>query len=265
MAAGRRAFRGTPSPPTGIACQPAVTLSEVLTVFSIVLFMLALLVPGLQHAKEQARRVQCSNNLRQWGFATALYRDEWSDHLPTEGTYLAPDKPFTWFNVLPPYLDAPPYREVEGVGDLIREFPELHMWICPSKNLSRLHKSGTGKNQFHYGMNEVLDGMGTPPNGSSQTPGFPDQGELPIRATPFKHPSRTVFMFDIYGNESRGHQDDVATSFHHGIGNVLFLDGSVAAFKAADFVTGGDYSDGALIWNHPNLYWGYTPPKREID
>jgi len=261
MAARRRTFRDNRNPSTRPACRSAVTLAELLTVLAIVLFMLALLVPGLQQAKEQARRVQCSNNLRQWGVATMLYRDDWTDHLPTEGTYLAPDKPFTWFNVLPPYLDAPPYREVEGVGDLIREFPELHMWICPSKNLSKLYKSGSGKNQFHYAMNEVLDGMGTPPDGSKQTPGFPDQGELPIRVTPFRQPSKTVFMFDVYANDSRGHQDDVATSFHHGIGNVLFLDGAAAAFTASDFVTNGDYRAGELIWNHPNLYWGYMPQR----
>ena len=207
----------------------AVSLSEVLVVASLVMFMLALLVPSLSEAKERARRIQCSNNLRQWGLANRYYRDDHGDYLPTEGTYLAPDKPYTWFNVLPPYLNAPPYREVEGVGDFIKEFPELHVWICPSKNLSRLHKSGSGKNQFHYGMNEVLDGMN-----SALTPDFPDQGETPIRAIGFTNPARTVFMFDIYGNDSRGHQDDVATSFHQNSGNVLFLDGAVAGFHAVD-------------------------------
>ncbi len=235
----------------------AVSLVEVLVVCAIVLFMLALLVPSLTAAKERARTVQCANNLRQWGFASRYYRDDHADYLPTEGTYLAPDKPYTWFNVLPPYLSAPPYRDVEGVGDFIKEYPELHVWICPSKNLSRLHKSASGKNQFHYGMNEVLDGMN-----SRWTPDFPDLGENPIRATPFRNPARTVLMFDIYRNDSRGHQDDVATSFHHNFANVLFLDGAVAGFQAIDFMTDGDYRRGDPIWMHPDLYWGYTPGAR---
>jgi len=232
-----------------------VSLSEVLVVFSVIAFLLALLVPGLNQARERARRVQCANNLRQWGMANQFYRDEHEDYLPTEGTYLQPDKPYTWFNVLPPYLNAPPYREVEGVGKSIQEFPELHMWICPSKNLSRLYKSGTGKNQFHYGMNEVLDGMNSP-----RTPDFPDQGELPIRGTLYAKRPHTVFMFDIYSNESRAHQDGVATTFHKNLANVLYLDGSVASFHAQDFVTGGDFRDGDVIWTHPQLYWGYRPP-----
>jgi prepilin-type processing-associated H-X9-DG protein len=233
----------------------AVSLVELLVVCAIILFLLAMLVPGLWHAKEQARRVQCSNNLRQWGVALQYYRDDHSDYLPTEGTFLQPGKPYTWFNVLPPYLNAPPYGEVERTGKLIKDFPELHVWICPSKNLSGLYKSGTGYNQFHYAMNEVLDGMN-----SLLTPDFPDQGELPIRATPFRNKPRTVFMFDVYSNQSLAHPKGVATKFHWNFANLLYLDGSVASFHADDFVTGGDFGKGKVIWNHPRLYWGYPPP-----
>jgi hypothetical protein len=227
---------------------------EVLVVISILVFLLALLVPGLGAAREQARRVLCQNNLRQWGTATQFYRDDNHDYLPTEGTYLHPDEPYTWFNVLPPYLNAPPYREVEGVGKAIREFPELHMWICPSKNLSRLYKSEKGLNQFHYGMNEVLDGMG-----SSLTPDFPDLPNIPIRAMPFLKKPSTVFMFDIYKNASLAHQNGVATAFHRGIANVLFLGGAVNSFRSRDFVVDGDFRRGVPIWNDPRLYWGYLP------
>lgn len=237
----------------------AVSMMEVLTVISILVFLLALLVPGLGAAREHARRVLCQNNLRQWGTATQFYRDDNHDYLPTEGTYLEPDKPYAWFDVLPPYLNAPAYREVEGVGKAIREFPELHMWICPSKNLSRLYKSKEGKNQFHYGMNAVLDGMGPRPNGSVHTPGFPDQSDDPIRATLFLKKPSTVYMFDIYSNKSCGYQADVATAFHRGIANVLFLGGAVNSFRSRDFVVDGDFRRGVPIWNDPRLYWGYLP------
>ena len=238
----------------GCKLKPAVSLVEVLLVIAIVVFMLAMLVPGLNSTRERARRLVCANNLRQWGSALQFYRDENDDYLPTEGTYLRPDKPYTWFNVLPPYLGAPSYRNVKSVGEAIKEFPALHVWICPSKNLSRLYKSGSGKNQFHYGMNQVLDGMN-----SVLTPDFPDRGEEPIRATPFAKSPYTVFMFDIYRNDSRGKQKDVATKFHKNYANVLYLNGAVANFQAKDFVTDGDYRHGDPIWKHPQLYWGYLP------
>lgn len=252
MARMQRRFDLSPAEYAARRC--AVSMIEVLVVISILVFLLALLVPGLNASREQARRVLCQNNLRQWGTATQFYRDDNHDYLPTEGTYLAPDRPYTWFNVLPPYLNAPPYREVEGVGKDIKEFPELHMWICPSKNLGRLYKSGSGKNQFHYGVNEVLDGMD-----STETPDFPDQGKNPIRATIFHQKPSTVFMFDIYSNISCGYQADVATAFHRGIANVLFLGGAVNSFRSRDFVVNGDFRRGVPIWNDPRLYWGYLP------
>ena len=238
----------------------AITLPEVLTVFGVIALLLALLVPSLSASRERARRLICANNLRQWGVASQCYRDENHDYLPTEGTYLNPDKPYTWFNVLPPYLDAPAYRDIEryvnaeGGKKQIKEFPELHIWICPSKNLSPSYKSFSGKNQFHYGMNEVLDGVG-----KEETSDFPDRGELPIRATPFAKQPRTVFMFDIYPNSPRGKQGDVATKFHGNYANVLYLNGGVARFCAEDFVVDGDFRRKDLIWRHPQLYWGYIP------
>ena len=227
---------------------------EVLVVVAVLLLLLAMLFPSLAKAREQARRILCQNNLRQWGTAIQYYREDNNNFLPTEGTYLNLDKPSTWFNVLPPYLNAPPYREVEGVGKDIREFPELHMWICPSKNLSKAYKSTSGKNQFHYGMNEVLDGMN-----SSLTPNFLDSGEKPIHAGRFLDKPNTVFMFDIYSNDPRGYQKHVGTDYHRGVGNVLFLSGSVLTFRAEDFVVDGDFKHPKPIWNHPHMYWGYTP------
>lgn len=241
----------------------AISMAEILIVFAVIALLLAMLVPGLARAKEQMRRTQCKNNLRHWGIALQMYRDENFDYLPTEGTYLHPTKPYTWFNVLPPYLDAPSYKDVERISnqeDLtkqLREFPSLHVWICPGKNLSRLNMSTSRLNQFHYGMNEVLDGMN-----SAHIPEFPDQGETPIRGTIFTKPAATVFLFDIYRNDSRGNQGDVGATFHRGTGNVLFLDASVDGFLAEHFVKDGNFADPDFIWTHPRLYWGYTPKNK---
>ncbi len=229
-----------------------VTFMEVLVVVAVLLMLLAMLFPSLGKAREQARRILCQNNQKQWGLATQFYRNDHSDYLPTEGTYLKPDQPYTWFNVLPPYLNAPPYREIEGVGKEIHEFPELHMWICPSKNLSPQYKSESGKNQFHYAMNLVLDGV------SGVTP-YPDGDNQPVRASMFSKPGITVFMFDVFSNISCGSQKNVGTKYHNGIGNVLFLDGSVRSFRDDEFVVNGDFAHPVPIWNHPHMYWGYLP------
>ncbi len=268
---GHRPGGFTPFRRTGIS------LPEVLVVISLILFLLALLVPGLGAARERVRRLICANNLRQWGGAVHSYRQDHNDYLPQEG-HGGPSGPFAapaWYNTLPPYLDLPSYRDFEGVGVQIRERPNINAWICPSKNLTRAYKSFTGMNQFHYGMNQVLDGLGNPPNGSRDTPGFLDERDLN------KHPSaqwfakkpHTVLLFDIEDNSPAGTPRDVATvfqrddwydtpigQFHGDYANLLYLDGAVGNCTTDDLVTDRDFEDGEIMWTTPHLYWGYPPP-----
>jgi len=252
----------------------AGSLNEVLIVIGIIALLLALLVPSLDAARECARRVQCANNMRQWSFALRCYRDDYDDYLPAEGTYLGSgvpnkgvNKPDTWYNQLPPYLNAPAYAEVERSGKQIEDYPALHVWICPSKNLSPQYKSSLGQNQFHYGMNWVLDGVGDEPDGGKYTPGFYDgfyygsyeKRGLPISARLFSKEPYTVFMFDIYSNSPCGYQKDVATKFHNDFANILYVDGRVGNCTTDDLVTNRDFVNGDMIWDNPRLYWGYRP------
>lgn len=256
----------------------AASVVELLAVIAIIAMLLAMLLPNLQQAKQQVRKVLCQSNLRQWSAASDFYRRDWREYLPTEGhggklgNEWGYDVADAWYNVLPPYLNAPSYRDVEGVGKHIKDFPELDVWICPAKNQTPAFKSGSGKNLYHYGMNAVLDGMGTPDKPSKDTPDFPDQ-EKPIRADKFREPSRTVYMFDIAWNSPAGSPRDLATEyqrmsdggrvgiFHGDLANILMLDGAVLSVNTADLVTGRDFRKGAIVWEHPLLYWGYKPKR----
>jgi prepilin-type N-terminal cleavage/methylation domain-containing protein len=132
------------------SCLRGFTLIELLVVIAIIGVLLALLLPAVQAAREAARRIQCTNNLKQIGLALHNYHDQFGS-FPTGGivsTYDAWSPTSTGLSwramILPQMEQATLYNainlDVRTDGDPGRDpgagftmwVTVLSTWLCPS-------------------------------------------------------------------------------------------------------------------------------------
>jgi prepilin-type N-terminal cleavage/methylation domain-containing protein/prepilin-type processing-associated H-X9-DG protein len=72
----------------------AFTLVELLVVVAIISLLIAIVLPSLARAREQARRVQCASNLRQVAIATIAYAGQNRGVMPQPADW--PHRPHDW-------------------------------------------------------------------------------------------------------------------------------------------------------------------------
>ena len=180
----------------------AFTLVELLVVIAIIGILVGLLLPAVQAAREAARRMQCSNNLKQMGLAMLNYESA-NKRFPNNNPVVArtPGQSIIqgpWTYAILPYMEQNAIYQAYDVNRGFSETPNrqfltasLPMYKCPSSPVPAItsfvavspsfapDRAATGGNRFDATIVEYASAlsvleppMNLPPAGFVRPRGF---------------------------------------------------------------------------------------------
>ena len=105
------------------------TLIELLVVIAIIALLMAILIPVLRKAREQAKNVECFNNLRQIGLAANFYAGDYDLCVP-RGAAGSTER--AWYQLFMPFLAQQPIRNDYRTVKIYRcpSYPDKEQTVC---------------------------------------------------------------------------------------------------------------------------------------
>lgn len=126
------------------------TLVELLVVIAIIGILVGLLLPAVQAAREAARRVQCSNNLKQQGLAIQMHHDQYRYFPP--GGYNPWGGVGSWATHILPFVEQISLSNLNTNNnvDILRYSGGPSLFFCPTRRRSKKTQSQGNRYLMDY-------------------------------------------------------------------------------------------------------------------
>ena len=252
------------------SCHSGFTLIELLVVIAIISILAAMLLPALTAARAKAYRINCLNNLKEWGVAMSLYADDnnqlypasrdllyvaTADHNPiwtemyADATASPPIGLSDWFNALPMYVSGVPLWQYGANSISNNVFTQSQsLYRCPTAaaiptvsppdpdSVTGIQPGVGPGPTFNYGMNQRIN---------YNLPSPANVPETPFKVTQAVHPSAFVVFSEqrVHASETPYYgtsPTDLSSTYnwcnrfsgrHSAGGNIVFSDAHAAYFK----------------------------------